>query len=371
MAFVGKLKLVDDFNRSDEDPLTNGWSTETWLGNNSWVVSSNELKVDTATGGNSYGTTMPYANASVVYWDITVPGTADTYLFGRMTNWGSSTADGYAITFQTGYMQTKYYTNGSSTQIDGGTITGGSGTAGVLGNGDHVALNMDGNNIGAYVHDGTSWNLAFTTSESEDTQYPNAGEIGIYNSSGTVFTANAIYWTEPRVTWKDKGTGDATVANASLTPSYPSTVDADDFALLVVAKQSTHTVGTITDTGNTWTSHVTQDELRIYYRTCDGDEDGNSITVALSGGNSDDEAYAEIHTYSHPEGTISTDATTTTATNTGTSVSTGTLTPGQDDALIVHVVGAALDDAVTPSTFSSWAATDPSALTERTDTASH
>ena len=168
--------------------------------------------------------------------------------------------------------------------------------------------------------------------------------------------------------WVAKGTGSATAGNTSLTPTYPAAVLADDACILSVAKQVRHTVGTITDANGSWTTVSTGDELCVYIRLdCDGNEDNDTVTVAMSGGNADDEAYAEIHQYRHPTGAMVQDATATTATNTGTAVSTGTLTPSNAYALIVHVVGSVRSN-LASATHASWAcATDPTTLTERTD----
>jgi hypothetical protein len=170
--------VIDSFNRSDEDPLSDGgkWSIgpDDFGGTNNLRVVGNECWHGGATSSNGYRNDQDYGPGCEVYCTITnIPATA-VLLYARCVNIGAGTTDGYAV-----------YFNFSGTddalicRVDNDSLVG-LGAAitppAPYANGDKLGLECIGSTIAAYVFQSGSWTQLGTRT---DGTYTAAGKIGV------------------------------------------------------------------------------------------------------------------------------------------------------------------------------------------------
>lgn len=139
-------------------------------------------------------------------------------------------------------------------------------------------------------------------------------------------------------------TSRAAALTTDLTPTYPATIDAGDFALMAICHRQ-NTAGityTITDGGRTWTEIAVVNagggapQCYVYGRVCDGDEDGDTVTLDCSA----TDAMAHRSTIWRVTGVRSSDffEAVGSALTTGTTVNDIGVTAGGAERLAVNVV---------------------------------
>jgi hypothetical protein len=176
--------IIDSFNRSDEDPLSDGgkWSIgpDDFGGTNNLRVFVNEARQGALAASNGYRNDQDYGPDSEVYITLSVIPNTAVVLYARCVNIGAGTTDGYAC-----------YFNFSGTddalicRVDNDSLVG-LGSAIVppapYAAGDKLGLECIGSTISAYVFQSGAWSLLGSRT---DSTYTAAGKIGVkINDSG-------------------------------------------------------------------------------------------------------------------------------------------------------------------------------------------
>lgn len=180
MAFGDSATLVDNFNRADEDPLSDGgkWTKGPMLfGSNAARIVSNQARAALTAEGNSYRNDIspgPNVELHVLLTFATGGVTQALRLYARLADIGSTTTDGYSYEITgagDGTFNGKLYRidNHVRTQL-GSTVTGLAYTTG-----DKMGFEIIGSNLKGYrLPSGGSWTEVISSSD------------GTYSSAGSV-----------------------------------------------------------------------------------------------------------------------------------------------------------------------------------------
>jgi len=187
LAVFPTTSLLDDFNRTNEDPVAGSWSSTPILsGMSNMKVVSNALKKSTnvAASGSAWINTV-YGPGVEAYVDFTTIHTStvdyDAWLWlnGNAENTGG--VDGYICYFNKtsgGVIEWGLYivTNNVITRL-GAAIN----TTQDLSNGNKIGCSHDGTTLEMFYHNGTSWTSMGTRSDSTYT----TGHIGVSIGTNT------------------------------------------------------------------------------------------------------------------------------------------------------------------------------------------
>lgn len=175
MAF-GDTGVLDNANRSDENPINTNWSSPLFVGDGALKVVSNQITPHVAFGQSYWDTTFGPDCEAFVTW-----ATANTgcEIYGRVADPNSS-FDAYGIIcFQSGTARLVRIDNESETQL-------GAGFSPTFSSGDKIGLEITGTTIGWYHDTGSGWGTAQGTRT--DSTYSAAGHIGLIGqATGDVF----------------------------------------------------------------------------------------------------------------------------------------------------------------------------------------
>jgi hypothetical protein len=171
--------IIDSFNRSDEDPLSDGgkWSIgpDDFGGTNNLRVFVNECRMGTATAANGYRNDQDYGPDCEVYCTLVtaLPSTA-IVLYARCVNIGAGTTDGYACYFDFDAADSALICRVDNDSFVGlgASIT----PPAEYALGDKLGLEVIGSTVAAYVFQSGSWTQLGTRS---DGTYTAAGKIGV------------------------------------------------------------------------------------------------------------------------------------------------------------------------------------------------
>ncbi len=169
--------VLDDFNRTDENPLSDGgdWSQMVWNGDDLKIV-SNEVTDDGAQGGN-YRSDQTYGADSEVFTTLATVGTDFGAVLLRLADAGGSTPDGYEFNFiisGTDRVAVQRIDNGSETLL-------GSVVNLTVVTGEKVGFEAIGSTLKGYRFTGGAWQEEISRS---DSTYTAAGNIGMFLNTG-------------------------------------------------------------------------------------------------------------------------------------------------------------------------------------------
>lgn len=293
MGFPLAATVLDDFNRANGS-VGSDWTklasaTDPTINNNQWSTG-------TGTYVDAWWNVRIYGADVEAYTTLAALPSGDRtngfWLNLRSTTLSETTYDGYQVDVFTSASQNaliRVY------RVDNGTLTqlGADVTSEDFNAGDKLGVSCVGSTISVYHHNGTSWSLVTTRT---DSTYQEAGYVGMgltdsASGAGRLddFAAGAI-GINPIQTFG----ANTTASSASLAIDIPAAGVAigDKLLLMGVFGSASATVSSITDSqGNTyspigagrWASGISSVALILYY--CDVGTalvDANSITVTPS-----------------------------------------------------------------------------------------
>jgi hypothetical protein len=296
--------IIDDFNRADEDPLSNGGKWSLGPGDSPMPttlrVVSNKCAADAATGdGNAYRNDQNYGPDTDVYVTVSGPDLAVTVtLYLRLANVGVNTSDGYGVQFLMGSNQVIVYRldNMVYTQL-GVTVTGQA-----FASGDQLGIQMIGSTLKGYRKPTAgSWTEIVSRT---DSTYTTAGKIGLQLAA-----------TSDRIDDFSGGTANVPSALTSRITSNPMMIVANGTAISTIAVEAKDAYGNfltvggatvtlattdgaltgVTDLGNgTYTATLTSN-LTVETVTITGTLNGSAIT------DTEDVAFVPIPSTPNPD----------------------------------------------------------------------
>jgi hypothetical protein len=180
MAFGDYAVLIDDFNRSNETPLSGGgsWSNKIVAANNNINLGSNQVNSPNGTLGSAwYNASQPGADCEVYATLAIAPtsGSTNARVYARIATPGTGGVDAYFMQYTgSGSWGVFRLTNASASSIVGGSVS--------LGTGDKIGLQCVGSTLSGYAYSGGSWSLLGSTT---DATYSAAGYCGLAVNGGT------------------------------------------------------------------------------------------------------------------------------------------------------------------------------------------
>jgi hypothetical protein len=168
--------LVDDFNRPDENPLSDGarWSNGVNGSEKGLKVVSGQLAGSGSTTLTAWRNSAPYGPDAQVWARVTtLPGTGNAArLYARLQAPGSMAVDGYMLLYSqlSGTDQIAIY------RIDNGALVSLAAFNREVAVGNRLLLRALGSTLEAWVNDGTSWARVGRVS---DSTYAAAGYTGV------------------------------------------------------------------------------------------------------------------------------------------------------------------------------------------------
>lgn len=200
--------LIDNFNRADENPLSDGglWTTAIFVGHSALQVLDNQV-VPIAAAGSGYRNTATFTDVEV-FATVSVLGEDDTEIFvlmGRIVSPGTAGVDGYGVALEP-------RASGDAIVLYRFVDSIATGINSILQNvavGDSIGLRVEGTTVEVWWKPSAgAWTFLFSGT---DATIVGPGNIGIYidfhiNFRGDDFGGGSIVGVQDRILLED-GTG--------------------------------------------------------------------------------------------------------------------------------------------------------------------